>query len=64
MTKSISVVAKFATRIKNIEEINKFMIAISITKTSSKIYKLKLYNEVINNPIYDQRQYKGIKDKL
>lgn len=29
-------------------------VAMSITKTINKIYKSKLYNEAINNPLYSR----------
>lgn len=39
-------------------------IAILITKTCNKIYKLKLYNEAVNNLIHGQRWGKVIENKL
>lgn len=36
----------------------------SFIKTSSKMQKLKFYNETINNPIYRSKQKKAINIKL
>lgn len=36
----------------------------SVAKTSSLVQKFKIYNEIINNPIYSNRWQKAINEKL
>lgn len=35
-----------------------------VTKTNSKIFKLLTYNKKVNNPIYSNKQKKGIDKKF
>lgn len=48
---------------KNIDE-EQFKIAILITKWSSKIYKLTLYDKAINDAIYSRHWREAIENKL
>lgn len=49
-------------KIEDVKEQQK--VAMSITETSSKIHKPKIYDEAVNNPIHGRRWQKAIEDKL
>lgn len=50
--------------IEKIGHERRFEVAMSLTETSSKIYKLQLYNKVANNLIHRRRYYEAIENKL
>lgn len=53
------------TKSKNKEfETSKSEVTISLTKPNNRIYKLRLYNKSVNNPIYSQYWKKTIEEKL
>ncbi len=47
-----------------LESVDGEEVAMSITKTTNKIYKLRLYDKVVNNPVHGRRWRKAIEEDL